>query len=211
VILNKADLADDLQLYRKEVARLGRDCPVYCCSTVVNSGMEELYNQVLQPGKTYILVGSSGVGKSSLLNVMMEALHLRTAPLSESTHKGKHTTTTRDLFQLPNGSLVIDTPGMREFGIALDEDMTTSGLFPMLDQWSAKCRYADCRHLGESGCAVVQAYENGRLDPMVYESYLKLMKEQQHFSIRIEDKKRMGKRFGKMVKEAKEYRKRYKY
>ena len=211
VILNKADLADDLQFYHKEVARLGRECPVYCCSTVMNSGMEELYHQVLQPGKTYILVGSSGVGKSSLLNVMMEALHLRTAPLSESTHKGKHTTTTRDLFQLPNGSLVIDTPGMREFGIALDEDITTSGLFPMLDQWSAKCRYADCRHLGESGCAVVQAYENGSLDPKVYESYVKLMKEQQHFSIRIEDKKRMGKRFGKMVKEALEYRRRYKY
>jgi ribosome biogenesis GTPase / thiamine phosphate phosphatase len=211
VILNKADLVGDIQWYHKEVARLGRECPVYCCSTVMNSGLEELYNQVLQPGKTYILVGSSGVGKSSLLNGMMEALHLRTGRLSESTHKGKHTTSRRDLFLLPNGSLVIDTPGMREFGIALDENIVSLGLFPALDQWATKCRYTDCRHLGESGCAVVRAYENGNLDPKVYESYLKLMKEQQHFSIRIEDKKRMGKRFGKMIKEAKEYRRRFKY
>jgi ribosome biogenesis GTPase / thiamine phosphate phosphatase len=211
VILNKADLADDLQEYRKEVARLARDCPVYCCSTVTNAGLEELYSQVLQSRTTYMLIGSSGVGKSSLLNVMMEALHLRTEPLSESTNKGKHTTTRRDLFQLPNGSLVIDTPGLREFGIALDDDLISSGLFPLLDQLAVNCRYADCRHLGENGCAVIRAYENGSLDPKIYESYLKLTKEQQHFSIRIEDKKRMGKQFGKMIKEAKEYRRRFKY
>ena len=211
VILNKTDLVDDPQFYLSEVARLGRECPVYCSSTTVNSGLEELYNQVLQPGKTFILVGSSGVGKSSLLNALRKDFHLRTSPISESTNKGKHTTTTRELFQLPNGSLVIDTPGMREFGIDLEEDLASSGLFPALDHWAAKCRYADCRHLGESGCAVFEAYENGSLDPKIYESYCKLIKEQRRFELKATDKKRLGKQFGKMSREAKEFRLKYKY
>lgn len=211
VILNKADLVDDPQFYLAEVARLGRECPVYCTSLKANSGLEELYNQVLEPGKTYILVGSSGVGKSSLLNALIKDFQLRTGPISESTHKGTHTTTTRELFQLPNESLIIDTPGMREFGLALEEDLAASGLFPALDQWAASCRYADCRHLGESGCAVVEAYEDGSLDPKIYESYCKLVKEQRRFELKAEDRKRLGKQFGKMSREAKEFRQKYKY
>jgi ribosome biogenesis GTPase len=100
---------------------------------------------------------------------------------------------------------------MREFGIALENEITSSGLFPAIDELAAKCRFADCQHLGESGCAVIASYENGNLDSKIYESYLKLVKEQKRFEIRIEDKKRLGKQFGKMVKEAKEYRKKYKY
>jgi ribosome biogenesis GTPase / thiamine phosphate phosphatase len=211
VILNKEDLISDREQFSKEVARLSRDCPVYFCSSLDQSGLDELYAKVLQPQKTYILMGSSGVGKSSLLNALMDDLHLRTSALSESTHKGKHTTATRDLFRLPDGSLVIDTPGMREFGIALEDEITSSGLFPAIDDLAGNCRYADCQHLSESGCAVIKAYENGSLDPKIYESYLKLVKEQKHFEIRIEDRKRLGKQFGKMVKEAKEFRKRYKY
>jgi ribosome biogenesis GTPase len=211
IILNKEDLISDRQVFSQEVDRLSRNCPVYFCSSLEQSGLDELYASVLLPQKTYILIGSSGVGKSSLLNALMDDLHLKTSTLSESTRKGKHTTTTRDLFRLTNGSLVIDTPGMREFGMALEDEITSSGLFPAIDELAGSCRYTDCRHSSESGCAVIQAYKDGSLDPKVYESYMKLVKEQQHFSVRIEDRKRLGKQFGKMIREAKEYRRRYKF
>ncbi len=122
-----------------------------------------------------------------------------------------HVTTTRDLFRLSNGSLIIDTPGMREFGIALDDGLQADGLFPSLDEFARKCRYADCSHTNEEGCAVIEAFENGTLDPAVYNSYIKLMKEQRRFEIKAGDAKRMGKQFGKMVREAKDFRNRYKY
>lgn len=211
IILNKEDLVSDREAYRSEVARLSRDCPVHFCSIMDRQALGELYHVVLQPEKTHILIGSSGVGKSSLLNALMDDLHLRTDNISESRQKGKHTTTTRDLFRLSNGSLVIDTPGMREFGIALEDEISSSGLFPAIDKLSAECRYADCRHIAERGCAVIRAFEGGNLDPKIYDSYLKLMKEQKHFEIKAEDKKRLGKQFGKMIKEAKEYRRKYKY
>jgi ribosome biogenesis GTPase len=211
IILNKADLIDDPDQYRQEVAKSGRECPVYFCSTFNQTGIAELQNTVLEANKTYILVGSSGVGKSSLLNSLMDNNQRITGTLSDSTGKGKHITTTRDLFQLPNGSLMIDTPGMREFGIAFENGQQAKGLFPLIGKLSVDCKYADCQHLGEEGCAVLEAYNTGKLEPEVYESYLKLIKEQQHFEIRIEDKKRLGKQFGKMIREVREHRKKYKF
>jgi ribosome biogenesis GTPase / thiamine phosphate phosphatase len=211
IVLNKADLVDDREAYRNEVSRLGKDCPVYFCSAYDGSGMEELLTKALVPARTFIMVGSSGVGKSSLLNFFKSSAERATGPLSTSTNKGMHVTTTRDLFRLPNGSLIIDTPGMREFGIALDEGLQTSGLFPSIDEFSRHCRYADCSHTNEEGCAVIEAYENKVLDPAAYNSYIKLMKEQKRFEIRAGDRKRLGKQFGKMIREAKDYRNKYKY
>ncbi len=138
VVLNKADLISDREEYRNEVMRLGKDFPVYFCSTYDGSGLDELLTQALLPAKTYIMVGTSGVGKSSLLNSFRESAARQTGPLSASTNKGMHVTTTRDLFRLPNGSLIIDTPGMREFGIALDDGLQTDGLFPSIDEISRK-------------------------------------------------------------------------
>lgn len=206
VVLNKADLVEDVEPFRREIARLGRECPVYFCSTYNGSGLDELKSNVLKPLKTHIFVGSSGVGKSSIINSLAGDYQLKTNTLSHSTNKGRHTTTTRDLFVAPNGSLVIDTPGMREFGMALDDDLAESGLFPEIEKYAKDCRYTDCRHLVEEGCAVIRAYESGALDPKVYASYLKLVKEQQHFEIRVEDKKRLGKQFGKMVREVKAFK-----
>jgi len=211
VILNKADLIDNPDKYRHEVAKLGRECPVYFCSTYNQSGIAELKNTVLEANKTYILIGSSGVGKSSLLNSFMDNSERVTGNISDSTGKGRHITTSRDLFQLPNGGLMIDTPGMKEFGIAFEDGQQTGGLFPLIDKLAGNCRFSDCQHLEEYGCAVLEAYNTGSLEPKVYESYLKLIKEQKHFEIKIEDKKRLGKQFGKMVREVREYRKKYKY
>ncbi len=211
IILNKEDLVDNTDSYRQEVEKLGREYPVYFCSAYNNKGVAELNNSVFKANKTYILIGSSGVGKSSLLNSLMDNSKRETGYLSVSTGKGKHITTSRDLFQLPNGSLIIDTPGMKEFGIAFDKGQETNALFPLIDKLAKNCRYSDCQHIEEDGCAVLESYTEGTLEPKVYESYLKLLKEQKHFEIKIEDKKRMGKRFGKMIREANEYRQKYKY
>jgi len=211
IILNKEDLIESREKYISEVTRLGRNCPVYFCSTTIQSGLDEIYTHVLKPQKTHILIGSSGVGKSSLINALMDQIRLRTGALSDSTSKGKHTTSTRDLFLLSNGSLIIDTPGMREFGIALENEIASSGLFPAIEALSVNCRYSDCSHMNEKGCAVIEAFEKGDLDPKVYFSYQKLIREQRHFEIKVEDQKRLGKQWGKMAREANEFRKRYKY
>jgi ribosome biogenesis GTPase len=211
VLLNKSDLVTDLPEYIAQVNRLKRDCGVYCCSAYSGFGIDTLANDVMEQGKTYILVGSSGTGKSSLLNSMMNFQLQKIGEKSFSTGKGKHTTTARELFQLPNGSLIIDSPGMREFGMTSDEGQHSGELFPEIVKFAEGCRYADCKHINEVGCAVLEALNTGALDAYVYESYLKLMKEQRRFEIKIEDKKRLGKQFGKMTKEAKNHRKKYKY
>lgn len=210
VILNKADLVEHLNFYREEVLKLKRDCKIFFCSTLTGSGIQELKN-ALEKGKTYMLIGSSGVGKSSLLNTFMDVDVQRTASISDVHNKGTHTTTTRDLFQLSNGSLLIDTPGMREFGLTNEDRENSDALFPAIEKFAHLCRYSDCKHLTEVGCAVIDALQTGALDSQVYESYIKLMKEQKRFEIKIEDKKRLGKQFGKMTREAKNYRKKYKY
>jgi ribosome biogenesis GTPase len=211
VILNKADLVTDFGYYRHEIAKLQRDCRVHFCSTYSGLGMEELKSSILEKYKTYILIGSSGVGKSSLLNALTNSGQQAINTTSSFNNKGKHTTTTRDLFQLPNGSLLIDSPGMREFGLTSEDGQQTDDLFPVIQKYAANCKYSDCTHMNESNCGVIGAINSGELDSEVYESFLKLVREQRRFSIRIEDKKRINKQFGKLTKEAKVYRKKYKY
>jgi ribosome biogenesis GTPase len=211
IVLNKADLVSNHHDYRNEVLKLQRDCPVYFVSTHTGFGMKQFTEEVFEPCRTYILIGSSGVGKSSLLNVLANETIRQVNSTSESTTKGKHTTTSRDLFQLPNGSLIIDTPGMREFGLTFEEGYQSDEMFPAIQQFASQCRYADCKHTNESDCAVLAALQSGALDVEVYESYVKLIKEQRRFEIKAEDKKRLNRQFGKMTKEAKNHRKKYKY
>jgi ribosome biogenesis GTPase len=99
---------------------------------------------------------------------------------------------------------------MREFGVASDVVQDSNELFPEIARFAEHCRYSDCKHINEEGCAVLEAASSGSLDPYIYESYLKLLKEQKRFTIKIEDKKRLGKQAGKLTKEAKNYRKKYK-
>lgn len=211
IVLNKADLVSDTEPYLKEIRKLNRDCKVYFCSTYSGLGRNVLLGEVFKPQKTYIMIGSSGVGKSSILKWLRPELNRDVKETSVSTGKGVHTTTSRDLYQLPNGSLLIDTPGMREFGLAVDDDQTSIGLFPLIDDFAVECRFSDCRHLNEEGCSVLKALEDGKLSPEAYESYVKLIKEQRRFELKAEDHKRLGKQFGKMVREAKDYRRKYKY
>jgi ribosome biogenesis GTPase / thiamine phosphate phosphatase len=183
---------------------------VFCCSVKTGEGIQLILQEVFQPEKTSVIVGSSGVGKSSLINTLVQG-HQKTSSISQSTGKGKHTTTTRDMFLLENGSIVIDTPGMREFGVGLDMDGKPEGQFPAIEKLAAFCKYADCSHLNEEGCKLIEAYEDGQLDPLVYQSFVQLTKEQKRFLVGLHEKKQLGKQFGKMVREAKAYRKKYKY
>ena len=210
VILNKADLVKNPAEYREEVLRLKRDCKIFFCSTLTGFGIQEL-KDAFEKGRTYILIGSSGVGKSSLLNILMNDDLQKTQSISTFNNKGTHTTTSRDLFQLPSGSLLIDTPGMREFGVTSEDGENSDSLFPAIEEFARQCRYSDCKHLHEEGCAVLEAMESGKLDRAIYDSYVKLMKEQRRFEINIEDQKRLNKQFGKMTKEAKNHRKKFKY
>lgn len=211
VVLNKADLVEDPSAFKLEVDKLKRDVPVYACSTLTGSGLSELIQEIFSPGKTCVLIGSSGVGKSSLLNRIMNAETQVIGDVSEANSKGKHTTTTRDLFLLSNGALLIDTPGMREFGVTFEENSSEGDLFPEITKLAARCRYNDCRHIEENGCAVLAALENGNLESILYDSYIKLLKEQRRFQITADEKKRMNKQFGKITREAKDYRKKYKF
>jgi ribosome biogenesis GTPase / thiamine phosphate phosphatase len=210
VILNKADLVADVNPFLEQIRRLQRDCVVHVCSTASGLGIEELKQSVLEPGQTYILVGSSGVGKSSLINVLSDVKQ-KVNVTSDATSKGQHTTTTRDLFLLSNGSLLIDSPGMREFGLTGVEDGNAVNLFPAIEQFATACRFTDCKHMDEVGCAVLAALEKGDLDALVYENYVKLVKEQRRFEINAEDRKRLGKQAGRMSREASAHRKKHKF
>jgi len=210
VLLNKADLREDKEYFVNEIYKLQRDCRVIFCSTLSRDGMDTLAN-FLQAGMTYILIGSSGVGKSSILNALMNRELQKTNRMSEITSKGKHTTTTRDLFQLPNGSMIIDTPGMREFGLTMEDSETSDALFPRIYELARDCRYSDCTHQDEPGCAVLSALETGDLDHGMYDSYVKLIKELRRFQVKIEDRKRISKQWGRMTREAKNHRKKNKY
>ncbi|HEX8060566.1 MAG TPA: ribosome small subunit-dependent GTPase A [Cyclobacteriaceae bacterium] len=209
VVLNKIDLVPDPDAFLQLVKDLKRDVEISCCSTVSGRGIADL--RALRKDHTYILIGSSGVGKSSLLNALMNAETQQTSEVSDFNGRGRHTTTARELFMLPNGSLLMDTPGMREFGVTSEDGVDGDSLFPAIKAIAVNCKYSDCSHMSDEGCAVIAALGTGELDPAIYESFVKLVKEQRRFGIRAEEKKRVNKVFGRIVKEAKSFRKRYKY
>jgi ribosome biogenesis GTPase len=210
VVLNKTDLVTDVAPYIQQVRDLNRHVEIACCSVVSDVSVPSL-RSLLQPSKTYIMIGSSGVGKSSLVNALMNSDIQHTTSVSDFNGRGRHTTTARELFLLSNGSLLMDTPGMREFGVTSDGDGDGDSLFPAIEEFAVNCKYADCSHLNEEGCAVIEALNSDRLDAAVYESFVKLVKEQKRFGIRAEDKKRMNKQSGKMSREANSHRKKNKY
>jgi len=210
ILLNKIDLVDDYHRYFRQVVALKHDVEILCCSAISGFGISSV-SELFQRGKTYIMVGSSGVGKSSLLNALMNTEAQETSEISDFNGRGRHTTTSRELFLLPTGGLLMDTPGMREFGMTDEDGVGSDGMFPAIEKFAANCRYGDCTHMIEEGCGVLKALERGELDGNVYESYVKLVKEQRRFGVRAEDKKRMNRQFGKMTREANERRKKYKY
>src|SRR5688500_2696063 len=133
-----------------------------------------------------------------------------TKQVSDFNQKGKHTTSTRDLFKLENGCLIIDSPGMREFGVTSAEGHASAELYPAISEFAERCRFQDCKHLNETGCAVIEAVKTGDLDETIYASYIKLSKDQKHYRLNDSDKKRLEKQMCKMVREVKDFKKKYK-
>lgn len=210
VILNKADLVADPETYRQQVQELGYKCPVILTSALNLTQQNEWCSQYLQPRKTYILLGSSGVGKSTLLNSLLGYKLQEEGATSTANSKGKHTTTVRHLVMLPNGSMVIDAPGMREFGVT-GEEGSESANHPLINELAPLCRFGDCTHEHEPGCAIIAAVSSGTLPGLVYRSYLKLMREQNYFQATEAEKRRKERQFTKMAKQVSKHRKNRKY
>ncbi|HYE77025.1 MAG TPA: ribosome small subunit-dependent GTPase A [bacterium] len=177
VLLTKADVAPDLAGQVAAVAGVAMGARVLAISVHTGDGLGAFSDQ-LQPGRTYALLGSSGVGKSTLLNHLLGQSVQKTQEVRADDSRGRHTTTHRELFVLPNGALLIDTPGMRELQLwASGEDSGDLAAFPDIAALAEGCRYADCSHAAEPGCTVQGALESGELDPDRWESYCKLKRE----------------------------------
>ncbi|MHA7967308.1 ribosome small subunit-dependent GTPase A [Paenibacillus sp. CAU 1782] len=169
VILTKADLVEDYTLPLAEVAQSMPDVPVHAICSHTGMGLNEL-DAYLTPGKTVVFLGMSGVGKSSLLNALMEQDVMAVQAIREIDSRGRHTTTHRQLFMLPSGAMVIDTPGMRELGLFDAEEGIRIG-FADVEEWFTQCRFTDCRHQSEPGCAVQAAIADGSLPRERWERY----------------------------------------
>ena len=182
VLLNKADLAVAPEQCRQEVEGIAPGTPVHLMSAATGDGLDQLASY-LRPGETVALLGSSGVGKSTLLNRLAGRDLQQTGALSEADGKGRHTTTHRELFLLPGGGLLIDNPGMRELQLWGDEK-TLTGSFEDIGELAAGCRFADCRHDREPDCAVRAAVESGDLDPARFAGFQRQQKEFEHLNRR---------------------------
>ena len=211
IILTKTDLISEHEkngMILSVQQRIG-NVPVFAISNESKDGYDAL-SQIFEKGKTFCMLGSSGVGKSTLLNNLSGRSKMRTDSISRSTNKGRHITSHRELTVLDNGGILIDNPGMREVGIA----DTTSGLettFDKIISLSQKCKFKDCTHTNEIGCRVVEAVMNGEIEESTLENYLRLEREKVHYESTVEQRRRKDKEFGKMVKNFKKNRKDNKY
>jgi len=175
IVLTKADMCDRVDDLKAEVEAVAFGVPVHTVSAVTGQGLEAL-RACLLPGKTAALLGSSGVGKSTLVNAFADQLVMETRGISADGVRGRHTTTHRELVLLPSGALILDTPGMRELGL-WDADAGVSSAFAEIEALVAQCRFHDCRHTTEPGCTVREALSNGSLDSERWAAYGKLQRE----------------------------------
>lgn len=200
IVLSKTDLIDEQRMngILNDIKLRIKNVPVIAISNETQNGYEAI-KKTIEKGKTYCMLGSSGVGKSTLLNNLSGRTIMRTDTISQSTNKGRHVTSHRELIILENGGILVDNPGMREVGIA----DTTSGLeitFDKIVSLSQNCKFKDCTHTRETGCSILEAVEKGDIDKNSYENYLKLEREKAHFELTVVEKRKKDKELGKIIK-----------
>ena len=184
IILNKADLCTDMEIFIREVESISPGIPILCMSALEKSGIRQIDNY-LKEGKTVVFLGSSGTGKSTIINYLLDAPKQATNSL-RGNNKGRHTTSYRELFMVPDRKgMVIDNPGMREIQLWANEDIVEK-TFADIEDLSQRCRFNNCSHTKEPGCAVKEAIEEGSLEPKRLESYFKQKRELNRLSERTE-------------------------
>lgn len=200
VVLSKADLltTEALENLEQHLAERHPNQKLLRTSSMEAGGLETL-RDFLETGKTYCVLGSSGVGKSTLINGLLGDNVLETQGLSDWNQRGKHTTTHRALFIVPSGGILIDTPGMRELGVADGFD-GVERTFEDITALAARCRFSNCRHGDEPGCAVVAALATGELDAEKLANYEKIRREVAHYEASAAEKRKKERNFGKLLK-----------
>jgi ribosome biogenesis GTPase / thiamine phosphate phosphatase len=200
MVISKIDLVADIIL-EDAISKLEareKKIKYILLSNLTREGIDQII-EFLQKGNTYCVVGSSGVGKSTLINNLLQKNILKTGQISESTNKGRHITDHRELFVLENGGIIIDTPGMRELGMT-DNIEGIKTAFREIYDLSLKCKFPDCKHINETDCAVLKALDDGLIDRASLENYQKLQREQQRFETTLAEKHRKERIFGKIIK-----------
>jgi ribosome biogenesis GTPase len=210
VILNKIDLISETELNAKiyQIKKRFYNIDIIPTSAVTGRGLDELENYIKR-GKTYCFLGSSGVGKSTLINKLLKRNEIKTSKISTSTGRGKHTTTARGIYFLENGGIVIDNPGIREVGVT-DVNTGIENVFNDLVSLSKNCKYADCTHTHEPDCAVKKALKDKKLDKNKYQNYIKLKKEAEYYQMTDLEKRKKDRKFGQFVKKAQDQLKKFK-
>jgi ribosome biogenesis GTPase len=200
IILTKIDLINEHRISEiaENIKARIKNIPVIAISNESQDGYD-IIKTTIEKGKTYCMLGSSGVGKSTLLNNLSGKTVMKTDTISQGTNRGRHITSHRELIVLENGGILIDNPGMREVGIA----DSASGLeitFDMIVSFSQNCKFKDCTHTNEIGCSVLEAVEKGEIDTASYENYLKMEREKAHFESTVAERRKKEKYFGKILK-----------
>ncbi len=200
ILLSKCDLvsADEIREIKKNIISITPHTSVLVFSNLTQENIPAIKSSLL-PGKTYCLLGSSGVGKTTLLNSIIGREQFETQTVSKKQSKGRHTTTSRELVQLENGALLIDTPGMRELG-SMSIDVGIDSTFSEIIEMAELCQFRDCAHTNEKGCAILAAIKSGELDEQRYENYVKMKNESAFHDMSYSEKRKKDKEFGKMVK-----------
>ena len=199
IFLSKSDLlsAEEIENKKNEIYKLFPDIRIEAFSNNELSDIAKI-REYLLPGQTFCLLGSSGVGKTTLLNNLISKELYKTQAIREKDGRGKHTTTRRELIVLENGAIIIDNPGMRELGV-ISVDSGIDDTFSEIAQLASQCRYTDCTHIVEKGCAVLQAVENGEISQERYDNYVKLHKESLYNEMSYYEKRQKDKQFGKFM------------
>ena len=211
LVISKIDLATDAEIksvintldkHEKKIRKV-------LLSNTSLKGLDQILNLIIK-GKTYCVIGSSGVGKSTLINNLLKKNILKTQSISESTNKGRHVTTHRELFVLENGGIIIDTPGMREIGVTDNQDGIKTTFEEIFDL-SLKCKFTDCTHINEPGCAILEALNKGVINRKTLENYRKIQREQERFRITIAEKHKKEQETGRLYKSIIKDKKKNKY